>query len=290
MNPRAVAALWVLASTFAFSLVFASGKLMGGLVPVLQIVLIRYASGFLVASAATQLGGQGWRRAVTTDRRWLHLLRALCGASGGGATIYAAMHMPLADTAALGLTQGLFVVILALAFLRERVSAVQWIATLLCGLGALIVVRGETGTAGFSIGLAPLFAVLGALLMAGEIVLIKVLSARESALTMLLHVNGFGTLLLLLPAALLWQPMDITQIALLSLLGPLALSGQWFNVQAYRRADAAFLAPFGYTYVIFAALIGFMNQGETPGITTWLGSTLIVAGGLLLLRGGKKPA
>lgn len=290
MNPRAVAALWVLASTFAFSLVFASGKLMGGLVPVLQIVLIRYASGFLVASAATQLGGQGWRRAVTTDRRWLHLLRALCGASGGGATIYAAMHMPLADTAALGLTQGLFVVILALAFLRERVSAMQWIATLLCGLGALIVVRGETGTAGFSIGLAPLLAVLGALLMAGEIVLIKVLSARESALTMLLHVNGFGTLLLLLPATLLWQPMDITQIALLSLLGPLALSGQWFNVQAYRRADAAFLAPFGYTYVIFAALIGFATQGETPGMTTWLGSTLIVTGGLLLLRGGKKPA
>ncbi len=42
--------------------------------------------------------------------------------------------------------------------------------------------------------------------------------------------------------------------------------------------------------LVFAALLGFMNQGETPGITTWLGSTLIVAGGLLLLRGGKKPA
>ena len=290
MNPRGAAASWVLASTFAFSLVFASGKLIGGLVPVLQIVLIRYASGLLVASAAIQIGGQGWRRAVTTDRRWLHLLRALCGASGGGATIYAAMHMPLADTAALGLTQGLFVVLLALAFLGEKVSALQWLATVLCGVGALVVVRGEAAATGLTLGLAPLLAVLGALLMAGEIVLIKMLSARESALTMLLHVNAFGTLLLLLPATLLWQPMDWTQVALLALLGPLALSGQWFNVQAYRRADAAFLAPFGYTYVIFAALIGFAAQGEAPGLTTWLGSALIVAGGLLLIRGGQKSA
>lgn len=290
MNPRLAAALWVLASTFAFSLIFASGKLLGGLVPALQIVLIRYASGFVVASAATQLSGQGWQRIIRTDRRWLHLLRAFCGASGGGATIYAAMHMPLADSAALGLTQGLFVVLLALAFLGERVSARQWLATLLCGLGALIVVRGETAGTSITLDAPPFFAVLGALLIAGEIVLIKILSARESTLTMLLHVNGFGSLLVMLPAIFLWQPMDWMQVALLGLLGPLALSGQWFNVLAYRRADAAFLAPFSYTYVIFAAGIGFVTQGETPGLTTWIGSALIVAGGALLIRGGGKPA
>lgn len=288
LPPRLAASLWVLASTFAFSLVFASGKLMGGSVPSLQIVLIRYVSGFVVVAGLASAASPGLRRILTTDQRLLHLLRAFCGAAGGGATIYAATHMPLADAASLGLTQGVFVVLLALVFLRERVTAAQWLATALCLAGALIVVRGSAPIAdpgaAFEFSLAPALALLGALLVAGEVVLIKILVEREGAMTMLLYVNGFAAILLALPATLIWHPLDIGQLAALCLLGPLALSGQLFNVHAYRVADAAFLAPFGYSAVVFAATIGWALFGELPGPASALGAALIVLGGLLLLR------
>lgn len=292
MPPRFTAALWVLASTLAFSVMFASGKLLGGLVPSLQIVLIRYVSGFVVVAGLASLSAPGLRAIVSTDRRLLHLLRAFCGAAGGGASIYAATHMPLADAASLGLTQGVFIVLLALLFLRERVTSLQWLATAVCLAGALVIVRGNASasdaTQGFEFGLAPALGLLGALLWAGEVVLIKVLVAREGAMTMLLYVNGLAALLLVIPAALIWYPLDIAQLAALSLLGPLAISGQFFNVRAYRIADAAFLAPFGYSAVVFAAVIGWLFVGEVPGAASYLGAALIVLGGVLLLRGGSR--
>jgi drug/metabolite transporter (DMT)-like permease len=289
LPPRLRAALWVLASTLAFSVVFASGKLLGGAVPSLQIVLIRYVSGFVVVAGLAAAATPGLRLILATDRRLLHLLRAFCGAAGGGATIYAATHMPLADAASLGLTQGVFVVLLALFFLRERVAPGQWLATVLCLAGALIIIRGNASDvpvpAGpIEFGLAPALALVGALLIAGEVVLIKVLVAREGAMTMLLYVNGFAALLLALPAALIWHPIEVGQLAALCLLGPLAISGQFFNVRAYRIADAAFLAPFGYSALVFAGVIGWVFFGEAPTAASYLGAALIVAGGVLLVR------
>ena len=89
LPPRLAAALWALAATLTFSLVYSSGKLIGGIVPAFQIVLIRFASGFIVALIAARATGHGWRQMFTTERRSLHFLRALCGAGAGVATIYA---------------------------------------------------------------------------------------------------------------------------------------------------------------------------------------------------------
>lgn len=289
MNPRLAAALWVLGATFAFALVYSSGKLTGGAASPFQIVLIRYASGFVVAVVAARAAGHGWRPMFTTSRRGFHFLRALCGAGAGVTTIYATLHMPLAGAAALGLTQGLFLVLLALLFLGERLSWRKVMATLICASGALIIVRGEAGAPQFVPGLAPSLALFGAFLVAGEVALLKFLSARESITTMLVHVNGFAALILLVPVLWLGEPVDMPLLAILCLLGPLALGGQWFNVQGYRLADASFLAPFTYSYVLFSAAIGFVAQGEIPGTTTWLGAFLIAGGGLLLLRERAPP-
>ncbi|WP_346897489.1 hypothetical protein [uncultured Roseibium sp.] len=60
-------------------------------------------------------------------------------------------------------------------------------------------------------------------------------------------------------------------------LGPVAILGQTFNIEAYRRADAATLAPVGYAWVLTAAAFG-----EVPTLKAAFGALLIVAGGLVL--------
>ncbi|WP_162912887.1 DMT family transporter [Rhodospirillaceae bacterium SYSU D60014] len=278
--------LWALAGTFLFSLVFASGKLTGGAIPALQIIFIRYLSGFAAISAAALVRGR-IRGAIDSRRRPLHLLRGICGAGGGICAIHAATRLPLADATAIGLTAGMLAMILAVAILRERVSGLHWVAALACASGALIVAQGGSrgsGVGAVAITPAAWIALLGALLIASETVLLKVLSSRESAWTVLLHVNFFAALLLVGPALSIWQPMGWAQLGALGLLGPLALSGQYCNIRGYRLADAAFLAPYGYSWILFAAVIGWIAFGELPAATTLWGAVLIVAGGVALAR------
>ena len=192
--------------------------------------------------------------------------------------------MPLADAAALGLTQGIFLVLLAVLVLGERLSWRQVVATLVCAGGALVIVRSEASASELAVGIGPAFALLGAFLVASEVTLLKFLSMHESTTAMIVHVNAFALLILGIPALWFAEPMDLTLLAGLCVLGPMALAGQWFNVQGYRLADAAFLAPFSYAAVLFSAVIGFAAQGEVPGALTWLGALLIAAGGLLLVR------
>lgn len=285
---KLAAALWVLAGAFAFSLLFSSGKLIGGVIPALQIIFIRYLSGFVTVSGMVALRREVWPAIQASQRRWLHFLRAFCGVAGGSCNVAAAMLMPLADAAALALLQGMFTMLLAVLLLRERVSRGQILAALLCLAGAFVIVRGNAPAGGLGAmleaGWGPLFGILGAFLIACEIILIKFLTRHESALSMLLHVNGFATLLLIVPMLLLWEDASWQQLAALSLLGPMAIAGQLCNVRAYQIADAAWLAPFGYSSVAFAALIGWVVFGDIPSLAAWIGTALIVGGGLLLIR------
>lgn len=283
--------LWVLTGTFVFSLVFASGKLSGGTVPVLQIVFIRYLGGLVVLLTASALLREA--RVFATPQPFMHAMRALCGIGAALCIVYAPMHMPIADATAIGLTQGMLVIVLAVLFLGERVTARHWLAALVCTAGALIVVRGDAG--GPSLASTHLFpalvAFLGALLLASEIILIKVLSARERPFTILIWVNGIATLLLTVPIALTWEPVPLGTLLPLCLLGPLAIFGQYCNIRGFRLADASLVGPIGYSWIVFAGLIGFVFFGERPGPATLAGVTLIVGGGVALTRmHARRPA
>jgi drug/metabolite transporter (DMT)-like permease len=285
---RLQAALWVLAGALAFSVVYASGRLAGGAVPALVIVWVRYLSGFVTVSFVSLARHGSLRPAFASRKYAFHGLRALCGIGGLGCSVYAATAMPLADAAALKLLQGVFIMVLAVLLLRERVPAWHALAAALCLGGAAIIVRGTAGGIGFgsllAAGAAPLVALLAALLVACETILIKYLARTETALSMLFLVNGCAALAMTAVLPWIWVPVAPAEIGPLFLLGPLAIAGQMCNIRGFRLADAAWLAPFGYSSVAFAALIGWAFYGDLPGAATLGGTALIVAGGLLLIR------
>lgn len=282
------AALWVLAAALAFSVVYASGKLAGGLVPALVIVWVRYLSGFVTVSAVSLVRHGSLRPGLASRKLAFHALRALCGIGGLGCAVYASTAMPLADAAALKLLQGVFVMILAVLLLRERIAAGQALAAALCLGGAFVIVTGTAGEISaaslLASGAAPLVALLAAFLVACETILIKFLARTETALSMLFLVNGFASLLMTLALPWIWVPVTPLQLAPLFLLGPLAIAGQMCNIRGFRLADAAWLAPFGYSSVVFAALLGWVFFDHLPGLATLAGTALIVGGGLLLIR------
>lgn len=278
-----------LCGVVVFTPVFAAGKLADGALPALVLVWLRFLGGAMTIGTYAVWKGRpesGWY-----SPQWrLHLLRAALAIGGLCSFIVAGTVLPVADVAAIGLTKGIFAIVLAGLLLRETILARHWIAGFLCALGAYLVVRTSTvGANTFEAeaiaGIAA--ALLGAFCVACEGLLIKVLARRESTLIVLGYVNTFAALALTLPVAwfALSDGINWHMAMLFLLLGPFAIIGQSFNIQAYRRADAATLAPVGYTWVLCAAVFGYLVFGEVPAIEAAFGAVLIILGGIVLAFG-----
>jgi drug/metabolite transporter (DMT)-like permease len=274
-----------LAGMTAFTPIFAAGKLSGGLLPVAVLVWLRFVGG-----AATIVSVAAVKRVPVFTRLsplWkLHLMRSFCGVGGLACSIYAASVLPLADATAIGLTKGIIAIVLAGLILKEVITGRHWIAVVFCAAGAYLVVRSaETGAGYDDLALAGVVAaLLGAVFMACEALIMRYIAQREDTVTILAYVNVFAATLLSGPVLWLivkdgiaWQ-----NLLLFAWMGPLAIVGQSLNISAYRRAGAATLAPVYYGTVLLSAAFGFAVWGEIPTRIAVLGAVLIVAGGAVL--------
>jgi len=280
-NTKAI--VWVTVGTALFSLIFASGKFANGSAGSLQILFLRYIGG--LATLLLVLAVRHERlSAYRSPKPVSHFMRAVFGASGGGALIYASANMPIVDATAIGLLYVVFVIPLGVVFLRERLSGQHLGAIAICCTGAAFIMASRGAFTAFH--LAYLFpagiAVLGAALLAVEGLMIKLLSSSDRAMTVLLYVNTFGILLMAGPAAMQWVPLSFEAATLFVLLGPLAVTAQYCIVQGYRLASLSIVGPVDYTWLIFAALIGFLCFDEIPTLGVAVGSAVIAIGGILL--------
>ena len=96
VNHNIKAMFWVLAGTAVFSLIFASGKLIGNADLVWHIIFFRYLSGLCFMLFITRIKAIE----IQLSPKWhLHFLRAFFGGAGGCAAIYAAANMAVVDAA-----------------------------------------------------------------------------------------------------------------------------------------------------------------------------------------------
>jgi len=276
--------LMMLASGFLFALMFSIPKLAGGEVNGLQVTFIRYFTGFL-----TILPIMLWRVSRGGSFRapaWpLIALRASFGAAGVTCVIYATTHMTYADALAISFADGIFVLVLAMLILGERVSPRRWAAAALSLAGAVIVAQPSPELLG-RVFMEPAagIAFLGAAIMAGEVIVIKHLSHRLGAVTLLFYTNMFAVALLTVPAFYIgdWPPLE--DLMLYALMGPVAIAGQFLFIFALRSTDVSALVPYKYSTLIYAVLLGIVFFGQWPDMLTVAGIGLIIFSGVQLSR------
>ncbi len=203
----------------------------------------------------------------------------------------------LAETAAITFATPIFVTILAMFFLGEKIGVWRWGAVVVGLLGVLTIVRPGLGV----FEPAALLALTAAITYAIAIVATRKLgpSARGSSMTIfMLGVYLFGGALTGLifsqievasphpSLAFLFRPWSWPEPAhwpLFAALGLISGVGFFALTQAYRLADASVVTPFEYTYLPWAILWGFLFFGNLPDLPTWIGLTLIVGSGLFIL-------
>ena len=67
-------------------------------------------------------------------------------------------------------------------------------------------------------------------------------------------------------------------------MGGVGLFGQLLLIKALGVATSSLLAPFAYTQIIWATLIGMFVFGDIPELFTIVGVAIIILGGLLVTR------
>ena len=240
---------------------------------------LQVSAGRFVFAFLTLLPFIVWLRVDFRGASWTnHLLRVIFGWAGVSCLFAASALMRLADATAISFLNPIVAMILSIPLLGERVGPWRWAGAAVAFAGAAILT--EPGTAAFQP--VAMIALLAAVFMGVEAVLIKKLSDSEPPLRILVISNGLGALVALGAASFFWKWPTPGQWGLLALLGVTMVSVQALFIQAVRRGDASFVIPFLYTTLIFAGFYDFVVFGEVPALAGWVGAALIVAGALTI--------
>ena len=221
---------------------------------------------------------QGRRNLFKTEQPKLQILRGLCMASSGLLIYFALKHLPLELCAAISFVSPLFVTVLSIPLLGERVGLRRWIAVLIGLLSVLIILR----PGGTSFQLAMLLPLGASLCWATGLTLTRLMRDREQALTVLAWSSLVGVVALSPLAWSVWLTPNASQWTILILLGIFNGLGQYLVIRAFMLASASLLAPFSYSIIIWSMLIGLVVFNSFPDAITLVGTTILIAAGLYI--------
>lgn len=275
-------------SALAFTLMSAGVKLVSDRYPIGQMVFFR--SSFALVPLLIWLAWQGEViNAVRTRNVKGHLLRGIIGATGMFSGFLALAYLPLSDAIAIGYASPLITVILAALILKETVRAYRWSAVVFGFIGVLIMLTPHFGAGEVARGVAAgpaigaVFALLNALCAAGATIQVRRLTATERTGAIVFYFSLLTSTLALSTIALGWIVPGPADLAVLIMTGILGGIGQILLTQSYRHAEPSLIAPFEYTTMIWALLIGWFAFGQLPQAAVLAGGSLVAAAGLFVI-------
>ena len=264
------------AGMLMFALNDVLGKWLVATYPPAQVVLLRGGAALgllaiLMMRSRTPL--------LPVERPRLQALRAFASAFEVVAFYAAVVTLPLADVMTYWLAAPIYVAALSPWLLGERVGPWRWGAILLGFAGVLLALR--PGAAG-SFSPAVLLSLGGSVAFAAMILLARVLRGTPDTALVFWQTAG-STLVAAVLAPFAWVTPPALDLALISLLGIVALGGHLAVTRALKLADAAAITPLQYTLLLWGILFGWLVFGDVPGLPVLMGGGLIILAGVVLV-------
>jgi len=270
--------LLVVVAVGIFALMDTIAKYLARSYPVPGVVWARYAANLLILLGF--LAARGELKRLRTSRPALQVMRGLLLAGATLLYFTSLTVLPMAEAAAIGFVMPLFLALLAVPMLGERIGAARLAAVLVGLAGALVIVR--PGAAVFTpYALLPIgMALCNALYQ----ILTRKVAGIEHPLTSLVWGALIGAVLFSFVLPFAWvTPTDPWHWALLGIIGLLASVGHFTLIRAYDYASATGLAPFFYTQLVWVMLLGWLVFGDFPDGWSLLGMAIVVASGIFLV-------
>jgi len=215
-----------------------------------------------------------------TKRSKEHLFRCLMGLMALIAIVVALRELPLAVVVSLSYAAPLFITVLSIFLLSEKVGIFRWLAVLIGFVGVIIIA--EPGFKGMNyLYFLPLIFCIG---MAFVTITIRKLSTTEPIwlisifFTITISIAGLATI----PMG--WKMPNFQDFILLTLIGVTGGSANLFLTQSYKLSEVSLVAPLKYLALVFAIFFGYFIWNEIPTIKTLIGASLVVLASLIIFR------
>ncbi len=226
------------------------------------------------------LHANGGLASIRTQRLREHVLRNGVHYGAQYAWFAALAMIPLAQVVAIEFTMPIWTILLAAAFLGERITRWKLLAVALGLLGVGLVVRPDA--AGLSAG--QLVALAAAVGFAVSVILTKSLTRTDSALTIIFWMLLVQSVLGVLPALAVWRWPSATGWGWILVVAFCGTFSHYCMARALRHAEATVVVPMDYLRVPLTALAGWLVYAERMDLLTVLGAALILGGNLLNTR------
>ncbi len=264
----------ILASTVFLGASDVTAKYLSATLPSIEIAWIRFLVFALIMSPAMVPGSPLY--ALRSQRPGLQAMRGVALLGSSLFFISGLRFLPIAEASATGFVAPLFVTALSIVFLGETVGVRRWLATAVGLIGVLIIQRPGTG----AFHPAAFFPIVSALAWACTLIMTRMMSGRDHAITTMTYSSIVGVCILSALVPFVWVAPSWHDILFGIFIGLASTAGQWIVVLAFRYADASVLAPFSYTQLLWVSILGFVIFGEMPDIWTVTGAVFIVGSGL----------
>lgn len=254
-------------------------KTLSGEVPLFQAIFLRGAlTTVLLFALGRALGGLRFRLA---RRDWGAIaLRTLCEGAATFLFLTALFHAPIANVTAILQSLPLTVALGAALFLGEPLGWRRVVAILVGFAGVLLIVRpGGDGFTAWS-----LYALAAVGFVTIRDLAVRRMSVHVPSLTVALV--GAASITLAAGAGTLmqgWQPVRPGQGGTIGLAALFIMAGYLSSVMTMRQGEIGFVAPFRYTGILWALLLGWLVFAEWPDNLTLIGAAIVVAMGLFTL-------
>jgi drug/metabolite transporter (DMT)-like permease len=249
-----------------------------GQISAIQVIAVR--SWIILPLILVTLAPRGEIGLLATRKPLQHLLRGCFGFCAPLAFLASLKSLPLADATVVFFSSTFMLTAASALFLKERVGIYRWSAAAI-GFGSVVIAmnpRAGGDLEGFLMVLAA--TVIYAMIFVSG----KQLSRGDSVIALVFSLHfGMGlTATLMLPW--FWVSMSGLEFLQLGLLAVFAMGAHYLFASAYARADVSVLAPFEYTALLWATLIGYFVWRDNPSPGVWIGAAIIIACGLCAIH------
>lgn len=286
MTPNQTGALLMTAAMAAYTFNDALVKLIGGALPLPQILTVRgIAASFLIYLLALRLGGLRLR---LPGRAW-GMIALRCAAEVAATYLFltALLLMPIANVTAVLQVLPLSVTLSAALFLREPVGWRRMAAIAAGFAGMLLIVR--PGPDGFSDG--ALYALAAVACITARDLVTRRMPPEVPSMTVTLMsslaVMAFG---IATSAAVDWQPMDSSGYLILTGAALFIFAGYLCSVMTMRVGEIAVIAPLRYSGLLWALILGWLVFGEWPDLLTIAGAAIVAGAGMFTFYRERRQA
>jgi drug/metabolite transporter (DMT)-like permease len=215
-----------------------------------------------------------------TDRKLEHFFRCFAGIIALIAIVVALRELPLAVVVSLSYAAPLFITVLSIFLLGEKVGIFRWIAVLIGFVGVLVISEPGFNEVNY-LYILPIIFCIG---MAFVTITIRKLSTSEPVWLISIFFTLTITFVSLFTIPFGWVLPDFKDFILLALIGVTGGGANLLLTQSYKLSEVSLVAPLKYLSLIFAILFGYLIWDEIPSYKNLVGAALVITASLIILR------